>query len=155
MRSDVIALAADELFPGRIALVSSFGAESAVLLHLLSEVDRDAPVIFLDTGRLFPETLEYRTQLAERLGLTDVRSVTPDPERLLGAGSAPGAVDDQSRSLLPHPQDRAARARARGLRRLVHRPQALPERGARRSACSRPTARASRSIRWPTGPPPT
>lgn len=79
---DVIALALTELFPGRIALVSSFGAESAVLLHLLAEVDRHAPVIFLDTGRLFAETLEYRTQLVARLGLTDVRSVTPDPERL-------------------------------------------------------------------------
>jgi phosphoadenosine phosphosulfate reductase len=77
-----IALGIDELFHGRIALVSSFGAESAVLLHLLSEVDRTAPVIFLDTGRLFPETLEYRTALTEQLGLTDVRTVTPDPARL-------------------------------------------------------------------------
>jgi phosphoadenosine phosphosulfate reductase len=79
---DVIALALTELYPGRIALVSSFGAESAVLLHLLADVDRHAPVIFLDTGRLFAETLEYRTQLVTRLGLSDVRSVTPDPERL-------------------------------------------------------------------------
>jgi phosphoadenosine phosphosulfate reductase len=79
---DLIALALNELYPGRIALVSSFGAESAVLLHLLSEVDRSAPVIFLDTGRLFAETLEYRTRLVARLGLTDVRSVTPDPGRL-------------------------------------------------------------------------
>ena len=79
---DVIALALTEIYPGRIALVSSFGAESAVLLHLLSEVDRNAPVIFLDTGRLFAETLEYRTRLVSHLGLTDVRSVTPDPERL-------------------------------------------------------------------------
>ncbi len=81
----VIALALNDLFPGKVALVSSFGAESAVLLHLLSEVDRDAPVIFLDTGRLFAETLQYRTQLVDHLGLTDVRSLTPDPERLLGA----------------------------------------------------------------------
>jgi phosphoadenosine phosphosulfate reductase len=79
---DVIALAVEKLFRDRIALVSSFGAESSVLLHLLSEVDPHVPVIFLDTGRLFAETLEYRTLLASRLGLTDVRSVTPDPERL-------------------------------------------------------------------------
>ena len=77
-----IALAVNDLYAGRVALVSSFGAESAVLLHLLAEVDRDVPVIFLDTGRLFAETLEYRTALVARLGLTDVRSVTPDPERL-------------------------------------------------------------------------
>jgi phosphoadenosine phosphosulfate reductase len=81
--SEVIALAAEELFPGSIALVSSFGAESAVLLHLVAEVDRNLPVIFLDTGRLFAETLEYRTRLVGRLGLNDVRTVTPDPERLL------------------------------------------------------------------------
>src|SRR4051794_12606328 len=62
---DVVALALDELFPGRIALVSSFGAESAVLLHMIAAADRDAPVIFLDTGRLFAETLEYRRQLTE------------------------------------------------------------------------------------------
>ena len=60
-RAASIALAVDELFPGRIALVSSFGAESAVLLHMLSR-DRPRPCrcIFLDTGRLFPETLDYR-----------------------------------------------------------------------------------------------
>jgi phosphoadenosine phosphosulfate reductase len=78
----VIRLSLEELFPDRIALVSSFGSESAVLLHMLAEVDRDAPVVFLDTGRLFPETLEYRTQLTDQLGLRDVRTVTPDPDRL-------------------------------------------------------------------------
>jgi phosphoadenosine phosphosulfate reductase len=80
---DAIALAVNDLFPGRIALVSSFGAESGVLLHLLSQVDRSVPVIFLDTGRLFAETLEYRSRLVDHLGLSDVRNVTPDPERLL------------------------------------------------------------------------
>ena len=79
---DVIAIAAADLFPERIALVSSFGAESAVLLHLVSEVDRALPVIFLDTLKLFDETLAYRDALVARLGLTDVRSVTPDPSRL-------------------------------------------------------------------------
>jgi phosphoadenosine phosphosulfate reductase len=80
---DAIAVAVESLFPGRVALVSSFGADSAVLLHLLSEVDPNIPVIFLDTGRLFAETLEYRTLLARRLGLADVRTVAPDPERVL------------------------------------------------------------------------
>jgi phosphoadenosine phosphosulfate reductase len=78
----ILKLAIEEIFPGRIALVSSFGAESAVLLHMLAEIDRTVPVIFLDTGRLFAETLVYRTELAERLGLTDVRTFAPDPERL-------------------------------------------------------------------------
>jgi phosphoadenosine phosphosulfate reductase len=80
---EAIAVTVNELYAGRVALVSSFGAESAVLLHLLSEVDHGVPVIFLDTGRLFAETLEYRTRLVAHLGLTDVRSVTPDPERVL------------------------------------------------------------------------
>jgi phosphoadenosine phosphosulfate reductase len=78
----VVEAAVRELFPGRIALVSSFGAESAVLLHLVAEVDRTVPVVFLDTLKLFPETLAYRAELAERLGLTDVRSIQPDPARL-------------------------------------------------------------------------
>lgn len=77
----VIAAALAE-FPNRIALVSSFGAESAVLLHLVAEVDRNVPVIFVDSGRLFAETLEYRTRLSQHLGLTDVRSVGPDPDRI-------------------------------------------------------------------------
>ncbi len=78
----LVALSVNELYPGRIALVSSFGSESAVLLHILSEVDPSVAVIFLDTGRLFAETLQYRTRLTERLGLSDVRSVTPDPQKL-------------------------------------------------------------------------
>lgn len=66
-------------FPGRIAAVSSFGAESAVLLHLLASIDRTMPVIFVDTGKLFGETLAYRETLAHRLRLTDVRTAGPDP----------------------------------------------------------------------------
>lgn len=63
---------------GRIALVSSFGIEAAVLLHLVSGIDRHLPVIFLDTGKLFGETLRYRDRLVRDLGLRDVRSVEPD-----------------------------------------------------------------------------
>ena len=64
-------------FPGRIAVVSSFGAESAVLLDLVAQIDRDTPVIFLDTGKLFWETRNYRDVLIARLGLRDVRSIEP------------------------------------------------------------------------------
>ncbi|MDA7949087.1 MAG: phosphoadenylyl-sulfate reductase [Hyphomicrobiaceae bacterium] len=67
------------VFPGRVAMVSSFGAESVVLLHMLASIDRATPVIFLNTGKLFGETLAYREMLAERFGLTDVRDVRPDP----------------------------------------------------------------------------
>jgi phosphoadenosine phosphosulfate reductase len=72
-------LAMTQFFSGSIALVSSFGTESAVLLDLAAEIDRSVPVIFLDTGKLFPETLAYRDALVTRLGLTDVQVVTPAP----------------------------------------------------------------------------
>ncbi|MDR3374289.1 MAG: phosphoadenylyl-sulfate reductase [Ancalomicrobiaceae bacterium] len=81
---DLIALAVRDLYPGRIAAVSSFGAESAVLLHLIATVDRSLPVLFVDTDKMFGETLRYRDQLVRRLGLTDVRTLTPDPTRIAG-----------------------------------------------------------------------
>lgn len=63
---------------GRIAMVSSFGAESVALLHILSRVDPATPVIFLDTEMLFPETLAYQREVADTLGLTDVRIIRPE-----------------------------------------------------------------------------
>ena len=73
----------------RLALVSSFGTESAALLKVMADVDPAIPVIFLDTGWLFEETIAYRDTLIETLGLRDVRSIKPleetlsreDPER--------------------------------------------------------------------------
>jgi phosphoadenosine phosphosulfate reductase len=67
---------------GRIAAVSSFGTESAVLLHLIARIDRSVPVIFVNTQKMFGETLAYRDSLVERLGLTDLRVQRPDPHRL-------------------------------------------------------------------------
>jgi phosphoadenosine phosphosulfate reductase len=67
---------------GRIALVSSFGAESAVLLALAAEAAADFPVILVNTGKLFGETLRYRDQLVKRLGLSDLREVGPTAEDL-------------------------------------------------------------------------
>src|SRR3546814_11975324 len=55
---------------GRVATVSSFGTESAVLLHMAAQADRTAPVIFVDTLKMFPETLAYRDDLVARLGLS-------------------------------------------------------------------------------------
>lgn len=67
-----------EAAEGRIAMVSSFGAEAAVLLHMLAQVDADVPVLMLDTLLLFPETLAYQQELTAHLGLRDVRRITPD-----------------------------------------------------------------------------
>ena len=66
------------VFPGRIALVSSFGAEAAVLLDMVARIDRSVPVLFLDTGKHFDATLTYRDILARRFGFTDLRSLRPD-----------------------------------------------------------------------------
>jgi phosphoadenosine phosphosulfate reductase len=66
----------------RLALVSSFGAESAVLLHMAAQIKPDIPVLFLDTGMLFGQTLDYRKALASRLGLTDVRDLRPQYQDL-------------------------------------------------------------------------
>ena len=74
---EVILRTAADLYGERLALVSSFGAESAVLLHMVSRIDQDIPVLFLDTGMLFGQTLDYRRHLASRLGLTDVRDLRP------------------------------------------------------------------------------
>ena len=67
---------------GRVGIVSSFGAESAVLLHLVAQVDPATPVLFLDTDKHFPETLAYRDELVAHLGLTDLRILTPDEAEL-------------------------------------------------------------------------
>lgn len=65
-------------FQDQIAVSSSFGTESAVLLHLMARIDRGVPVLFVDTGQLFPETLAYRDLLVDRLRLTNVRTVEPE-----------------------------------------------------------------------------
>ncbi|WP_375691561.1 phosphoadenylyl-sulfate reductase [Pseudooceanicola sp. LIPI14-2-Ac024] len=67
---------------GRLTLVSSFGAESVVLLHLVSIIDNRTPVLFIDTQMLFPETLVYQSEVAERLGLQNVRIIRAADEAL-------------------------------------------------------------------------
>ncbi len=64
---------------GRVAMVSSFGAESVALLHMVAVVDRTTPVLFVDTQMLFAETMDYQLEVSERLRLTDVRVIRPDP----------------------------------------------------------------------------
>lgn len=112
--SEVIERALQIVGREHLALVSSFGSESAALLKLMAEVDPAIPVIFLDTGWLFEETLAYRDALTAMLGLRDVRSIKPleqslsreDPERALWF-SDPDAccrirkVEPLSRALAP------------------------------------------------------
>jgi phosphoadenosine phosphosulfate reductase len=79
---EVIAAALQAVGREHLALVSSFGTESAALLKVMADVDPAIPVIFLDTGWLFEETLAYRDTLIATLGLRDVRSIKPLEETL-------------------------------------------------------------------------
>ena len=78
---EILAAAVERLGDG-LALVSSFGSESAVLLHMAAQIRPDLPILFLDTGMLFGQTLDYRKALAARLGLTDVRDLRPQYQDL-------------------------------------------------------------------------
>lgn len=89
--AEIIAMALKVVGRDKLALVSSFGTESAALLKVMADVDAAIPVVFLDTGWLFEETLQYRYTLIATLGLKDVRSIKPldadlerdDPDREL------------------------------------------------------------------------
>ena len=96
--SSLIRLAIEDLFPGRIALVSSFGADSVVLLHMVAQVDPATPVVFVDTGQHFEETLSYRDALVARLGLTNLINAEPD--------AAVTAAEDPEKFLFASDPDR-------------------------------------------------
>ena len=89
--AEIVAAALRVAGRDRLAVASSFGIESATLLKIVADVDPSIPVLFLDTGWLFPETVAYRDTLIARLGLTDVRTITPSAEAV--------AAQDPSRNL--------------------------------------------------------
>ena len=97
----ILELALTGEFKGKTAVVSSFGAESAVLLKLVADIDPNTPILFLNTGKLFGETLRYRDRLQDVLGLGDVRSLSPsldertakDPEGTLWSKNADACCD--------------------------------------------------------------
>jgi len=78
----VLRQAVEEILPGDLAIVSSFGADSVVLLHLVAQVDPSLPVYFLETAKHFPETLAYVELLKRQLGLSNVITLRPDPKDL-------------------------------------------------------------------------
>lgn len=87
--AEIVREARDLVGRDALAVVSSFGTESGALLKVVADVDPAIPVLFIDTGWLFEETLAYRDTLTRELGLKNVRSLTPaqdalaaqDPER--------------------------------------------------------------------------
>ena len=111
---------------GDLAMVSSFGAESVALLHLVSVIDNTVPVLFIDTQLLFTETLEYQQEVAERLNLKDMRIIRATDTRPGAPGPGRHAAPVQHRRLLRPAQDGPAGTGPFGLRRLDHRAQAVP-----------------------------
>jgi phosphoadenosine phosphosulfate reductase len=101
--AEIIAAALRTVGRDQLALVSSFGTESAALLKVMADVDPSIPVIFLDTGWLFEETLAYRDTLIATLGLRDVRSIKPLEETL--------SREDQERDLWFSDPDACCRIR--------------------------------------------
>ncbi len=110
----IIAAALEAVGRDKLAVVSSFGTESAALLKVIADVDPAIPVVFLDTGWIFQETLDYRDRLIEQLRLSDVRSIKPldanlerdDPERDLWFSNPDGCcylrkVEPLARALKP------------------------------------------------------
>jgi len=79
---DLLRAMIEEAFPARIAVASSFGIESAVLLKLVADVAPDTPVLFLNTGMLFAQTEQYQRILSTHLGLTNVQIIGPDAEHI-------------------------------------------------------------------------
>ena len=88
---EILRAAISREWPGELTYVSSFGAESVVMLALIAEVDPSLPIVFIDTGMHFPQTLDYKDEVIDRLGLTGVREITPseterkvlDPKNML------------------------------------------------------------------------
>ena len=128
-------------------MVSSFGAEAAVLLHMVADIDRDLPVLMINSLMLFEETLDYQRTLARHLGLTNVQHLQPGRDRPRAARSRRHAAPARHRRLLRDPQGRAARPGAAALAGDDHRAQALPgaTRGGARGVRGRRRAAAGQS----------
>ena len=106
----IIEISVREQFAGHIAAVSSFGADSAALLHLIAQVDPSLPIIFLDTGKHFGETLDYRDALAADLGLTDIRVdrlLPVHPARQAGRGCPQRPLGGARQDRMWDPSERA------------------------------------------------
>jgi len=101
--TDIIHTACVELFPDRMAAVSSFGAEAAVLLHMIAETSPATPVVFLDTHKHFSATREYVGELARELGLGVVVTAYPSKGQT--------EADDPDGGLCAHDTDRCCHIR--------------------------------------------
>ncbi len=120
--SDIVRFAADA-FGDRLVMTSSFGAQAAVMLHLVTQVVPDIPVIFIDTGYHFPETYEFCDELTQRLCLnlkTYQAHLSPAwMESKLGKLWEIGATDEErAANLTKYDQVRKVEPQRRALREL-------------------------------------
>ena len=76
----ILLYSVQNLFSKKIAYVCSFGTESAVILHMISRMDKEFPIIFLNTQKLFKETIEYKDTIIKHLSLKNVKEVFPNPK---------------------------------------------------------------------------
>lgn len=90
-----------DFFQGEACVVSSFGAESAVILHMVAMTAPDSPVFFIDTGKLFEETIAYRDFLVESLGLTNIQTLGPSIHDLK-ADDPDGTLNERHTDLCCH-----------------------------------------------------
>ncbi len=143
--AEVIAAALQAVGREHLAVVSSFGTESAALLKVMADVDPAIPVVFLDTGWLFEETLAYRDTLIATLGLRDVRSIKPLEETL--------SRQDPDRELWFSDPDACCRIRKTGRRQAEI--QSIRKRLARSDRSDLRTcktaAASARSVRFSVG----
>ena len=79
---DRIRLLIEDIFLNRISYVSSFGAESAIILHMISKINKGFPIVFINTLKLFQETIDYKNYLKKSLGLQNIIEIQPEIEEL-------------------------------------------------------------------------
>lgn len=79
---DMIEFCINNVFKNEIAYVCSFGSESSIILHMISKINNEIPVIFLNTKKLFPETISFKNTLIKKFKLRNFKEVSPDKKNI-------------------------------------------------------------------------
>ena len=67
----------NNIFKKKMVYVCSFGTESAIILHMVSEIDKSLPIILLNTNYLFKETIEYKDYLINKFKFSNFKEIYP------------------------------------------------------------------------------
>tara|TARA_B100000242_G_scaffold147935_1_gene105436 strand:+ start:307 stop:1005 length:699 start_codon:yes stop_codon:yes gene_type:complete len=79
---DILDNSINNIFKKKMVYVCSFGTESAIILHMISDIDRSFPIILLNTNYLFKETIEYKDYLIDKFKFSDFKEISPSVEDL-------------------------------------------------------------------------